>query len=350
MVVTCDGKEKPHWAETTGCLLAALASVGYGLMNIGIYQKFTPVYVATECGNQTAELDHIELGDRISVDMTISITCTNPNAYGVIVGATRPGRVWIMDRAESIGNLTLIKGSSLPGKGSGLVNVKLDAELTAQRSLHLVPDLMSNAQIPIFVELQFDVEVGMDFLVQHLHLTAPFKKVCGMYMAGILVTGSSSRLGPMICRDTFEEVDGNIPRVGEAQPGHMSFSAAQMDPGRINLGEKAKTVSCLGMASLSFLFAIFVFWMWCSAFARKRGSPQDAGYLDIAGKASLQKGGFDWGADSDDLGDRSSVGRSLNKLLHFVSCGTMCNRRPPSPRETAALAPRPYWSLPWSRS
>lgn len=43
-----------------------------------------------------------------------------------------------------------------------------------------------------------------------LGIVAPFEKKCGMFLVGVMIS-ADQRLGPMICRNTFAEVDGNIP-------------------------------------------------------------------------------------------------------------------------------------------
>merc|ERR1719343_1491691 len=66
----------------------------------------------------------------------------------------------------------------------------------------------------------------------------------------------------MICRDSFAELEGNLPHVGEAHVGTMSFSGAQMDPDRIAMGEAAKNISIIGVGGCCYVFGFMLMYTW----------------------------------------------------------------------------------------
>merc|ERR1712113_19129 len=110
-------------------------------------------------------------------------------------------------------------------------------------------------------------------------------------MAGLLVN-TATRLGPMICRDSFDELDGNLPHVGEATYGSMSFSAAQMDPERVAMGEELKNVSIIGVGGLCYFFGFLLTYNWIStamAFSPARVSPREA-YTEVGQRRHCFRG------------------------------------------------------------
>ena len=72
---------------------------------------------------------------------------------------------------------------------------------------------------------------------------------------------SANKLGPLVCRESYEQL--KLLHLGEADTGGMTFSAAQMDPERIQMGENMKNICILGAGSLAFFFGFFLtypFW------------------------------------------------------------------------------------------
>lgn len=267
-----------------------LLLIGYGVLNTFLYYKFTPVYRATECGDQEATLERFSPGNTIRVGLLIQVTCKNPNNYAVQIKSAKPGRVFVgKDRGVMVGQLTLLEGSTLPQNSHGKIRVLMDAELSQAASVELLPHLLSDQEIPMFMELQFNVEVNVNFGVKSFGTTAPFKKKCGMNMAGILVN-TARRLGPMICRSSFDEIIGQIPHVGEATGRKMSFGAAQMDPDRVLMGERLKNVSLFGVMALTYTAGFLIVRAWLMACCRV--PPPNEGEVAAIGLKTYARGGF----------------------------------------------------------
>ncbi|CAE8584614.1 unnamed protein product, partial [Polarella glacialis] len=129
----------------------------YGLFNTYLFIKFTPVYSATSCGQQTATLDKFEIGQSLQVGLQIKVICWNPNSYEVQIMHDRPGQVFIgRHRDVLIGNLTLLRGSSLPAAGSGTILAQVDAEIDEETTHILTEEFLDDSEIPIYLELQFN--------------------------------------------------------------------------------------------------------------------------------------------------------------------------------------------------
>ncbi|CAJ1342528.1 unnamed protein product [Effrenium voratum] len=243
------------WRETACGHCVGIALLLYGLFNTYLFVKFTPVYSATSCGDQTAEIKNFEIGETILVSLEIHVLCSNPNPYQVKILKATPGNVYIGEhRGTDVGVLTLLEGSALPAEGEGLVKVLMESEISKSSSGSLAKKFLGNGEIPIFMELKFDVGIDINFGLQRFGTTAPFDKKCGMNI-GAMFQRAANKLGPMVCRDSFEELV--LPDLGEA-PGPMSFSAAQMDPDRIRMGERLKNVSILGVGGVCYLVGFFL--------------------------------------------------------------------------------------------
>jgi hypothetical protein len=243
-------------------------------IEVQLYRKFTPVYTQTECGNQTATMDRLALGvESIEIGMQIEVTCRNPNPYAIEILASTPGQVFVQfsedKHAEKVqlGNLRVLPGSSLGENSGGVVRVRMDTEIKGTQADTMLPHFLSET-VPIMMLLQFDVGVSISFGLGSWSVSAPFKKSCGLNMGGVLVnqflpednSKRSNRLGPLICRDSFDGLLPQLPRVGEKaetpEDGNMGFSAAQVAPQEVEAGELLKTVS-LG-ASIAMSFFSFV--------------------------------------------------------------------------------------------
>mmetsp|Transcript_59844 Transcript_59844/g.106389 ORF Transcript_59844/g.106389 Transcript_59844/m.106389 type:complete len:412 (+) Transcript_59844:88-1323(+) len=259
--------EPPRFRDTAcGHYLGAMLLI-YGLFNTYLFIIFTPVYTATTCGQQKASLNKFNIGTTIQVGLQIQVVCENPNYYAVEIRNDTPGHVFVgRHRGADIGLLTLLEGSSLPAKGSGKIQVQMDTEISAETSHSLAEQFLDDTEIPLFLELQFNVGVNVNFGLLSFGTTAPFKKKCGMKLGGILYN-SESKMGPMICRETFDGLYEQLPSK-DAAAGDMSFSAAQMDPDRVRMGELLKNLSIVGIGSLCYIFGFILTWEWILGFLR----------------------------------------------------------------------------------
>mmetsp|Transcript_95762 Transcript_95762/g.270532 ORF Transcript_95762/g.270532 Transcript_95762/m.270532 type:complete len:97 (-) Transcript_95762:24-314(-) len=87
--VTCS--EPARFCGSSCGLVVGFLLLCYSLFDAYLYQKFTPVYKPTRCGDQTADLQHFSLGDPIRVGLRIQVTCSNPNSYAVRIKSATPG-------------------------------------------------------------------------------------------------------------------------------------------------------------------------------------------------------------------------------------------------------------------
>jgi len=247
-------------------LFLGVVLLGIGLFHTHLYYMFTPVYTSTECGNITATLDDFRVGARsIDIRIMIKVNCKNPNPYQITILDTSPGRVWVgRMRQNEVGNLAVQPGSVLHAMGTGQVKVLMNAHVSGSEADSLVPHFLEDAAVPVLMQLQFDAGIFIKFSLGSFSTTAPFKKNCGLNMAGLLVNQflyvNQSRLGPLVCRETFDGMQ--IPSVGAPQAVRadgsvvhdMGFSAAQVAPTEVSRGEMIKTLSLGTVMALSFFF------------------------------------------------------------------------------------------------
>jgi hypothetical protein len=265
----------------------------YGGLNFWLYVKFTPVYTAITCGDERAVMDRFEL-EQIRIGMQITVTCMNPNPYGIKILASSPGRVFVHINGRNktqIGQLAVVPGSSLPEDGSGAIRVRMDTHLSGPDADKLLPHFLYDTEVPILMELRFDVGVYIPIGVAlgNWAMSAPMEKACGLNMAGILVNRfvsasagkrGDSRLGPLICRESFNGM--HIPPIGEEsetpEDGRMGFSAKQVAPREVAKGEMMKNVSLGVIISLCFLTGCYLTCGW--AFGRALASLRSADTSD----------------------------------------------------------------------
>ena len=116
-----------------------------------------------------------------------------------------------------MGVLTLLEGSTLPAEGQGTIKVFMDSRISKDSSGALAQQFLGSGEIPIYMELKFNVGVDISLGLQHFGTTAPFDKKCGMNI-GAMFERSQNKLGPMLCRSTFDELH-HLPHLGDALPG-----------------------------------------------------------------------------------------------------------------------------------
>jgi len=264
-------------------LIVGLFLILVGLFHVYLYVKFTPVYVETQCGDIMATMDDFELGvQSIRLGLLIEVSCVNPNPYSITIRDANPGRVFVGYKKHlQVGTLSILSGSVLKEEGAGTVRVRMRAHLSGPDADTLVPHFLEDSAIPVLMELRFNVGVSLSFGLGRWETSAPFKKDCGMKMAGILVNtfgdNSKGRLGPLVCRDSF---DFDLQPLDPVKPsashndGRMRFSAAQVAPDEVKRGEQVKNVS-LGLAiTLSFSAGSLLLYTAWKACSRPQASPR----------------------------------------------------------------------------
>lgn len=251
---------KPRFIDTVWRRLFGIILICYGIFNTYLYIKFTPVYVATECGQPTAVLQYLTVDKNVHVGLEITLLCKNPNNYNVVIEESSPGGVYFgQDRDVFIGNLSLEAGSMLPGRGEGDVVTTMHVKLAPATSQIVVSHLMQDPKVPLWVGLRFKVGVGLDFGLARFGTSANFEKECGMYMAGILIATGTDRLGPMLCKNSFDDFkEVNLPDIDDSLSGTMHFSAAQMDEARVRWGEETKDFCIISVGGFCYLFGFFL--------------------------------------------------------------------------------------------
>jgi hypothetical protein len=230
------------------------------VFHVFLYRRFTPVYTATECGEEQATLDKLEvLGGTAHVELKIQVKCINPNPYSIKIVGSTPGRVFVgTNRTLQVGKLEVMPGSMMSEEGNGTVRVRMSADVSLVDAHSLGPMFLTESAIPVLMELRFDVGVYIWFGLRSWGASIPFSKACGLNVAGILTgSSSSSGLGPLVCRPTFEGL--HLPPVDFKYDGekltndaNMGFTAAQVAPEEVAAGEVAKNVSLLTVIVISF--------------------------------------------------------------------------------------------------
>lgn len=252
---------------------AGVALLGYAAFQVFVFVKFTPLFTALDCGDQAADLQDFSLGvDFISLQAEMAMRCGNRNPYAVKIGSSTPGHVFAgADRALDMGTVGLVEGSTLPDNGFGEMRVAITARLPAARG-EWPNHFLKDAFVPLFMELHFNMDISLSFGLGSFSVSAPFSKKCGLHVGGLLV--DLGRLGPVVCRDSFDAVAVALESAKASDSDAMVFSAAQMDPERIRMGEDAKNLGTIGTGLAAVICALRFLHSWATQTVRSLRVPE----------------------------------------------------------------------------
>lgn len=229
-----------------------LASVGY-LVNALVQSVHTCVH-RHHCTFSNAALDGVSLDPSLTFGLKINVTCTNPNPYGITIADSKSGKVFIGNDRTEAGSVVTLPSSALLAEGTGSI---LAVNTIPGSSLGGFIGLLGS-QVPIQLELDFDVIVDVSFFFGGWKVSMPFSKDCGMNMAGLsglVFNPDGAHIGPMACADSFSSLQ--IPDVNTAQAtgDTMRFSALKIAPEEVEKGQLAKKHGSLAIPVYSRVLA-----------------------------------------------------------------------------------------------
>jgi len=232
-------------------MLAGLAGILFllvGIWSVNLNARFTPVYQTIECSVGQPSLDKVE---GLKISLTIEVQCDNPNPYTLTVSSVKQGKIYMGSDRSEVG-FTQMPSGTLPAEGTGKFRTFADIDLSA----HLFGELMSAlvGDVPLYMDLDLDVNVDVNFLLGSFQQQLPFHKDCGMYLVGVpslLANSNAAKFGPMACAAKGQTV--SIPRAdSEHSDGLLPLTAPNMDKQRIAEAKKLKDTSLTATTAISF--------------------------------------------------------------------------------------------------
>eukprot|EP00929_Paragymnodinium_shiwhaense_P109948 TRINITY_DN76583_c0_g1_i1.p1 TRINITY_DN76583_c0_g1~~TRINITY_DN76583_c0_g1_i1.p1 ORF type:complete len:344 (+),score=64.22 TRINITY_DN76583_c0_g1_i1:68-1099(+) len=275
------GEEKVRFSQhaATCCAMVGMF-LGIIFLVLGIWLtvldvRFTPVYTAIKCKFETADVTNIEVeGDGVAMYLQTNMECENPNPYSLDVESNEPSQVYIgpvtlpvigvqLTPMTQVGEVVDLPKATLNAESTGQIHSVSKIVLSRSLLIAIAPAALTD--VPIKLDLKFDVLVDVSFVFGAWSTTVAFDKSCGMLLAGlpsVATNPEGAKVGPMTCADGFEELK-LLPVSAAGSDGEMVFAGINMAPEEIEEGNEIKTTALLWGKVICFALA-FIFLCICS--------------------------------------------------------------------------------------
>ncbi|CAE8596812.1 unnamed protein product [Polarella glacialis] len=227
-----------------------------GIWAVHLRSRFTPVYKDITCRLGEPKLQSISggiLSSPLDLSLEVTVECENPNQYALTVTETKLGKVYMgADRTE-VGSLMQIPSAELPAQGTGSISATTSISLSGPLFGTLIGALFGD--VPIWLELNMDIGVDVNFLLGRWQTSLPFNKDCGMNLLGVpqlLLNPQGAKLGPMACADSFDALVIPSGSSGSSQGDSLSFDAAKIAPEQVDQATAVKDASLTSAIAVSF--------------------------------------------------------------------------------------------------
>eukprot|EP00933_Yihiella_yeosuensis_P079145 TRINITY_DN9136_c0_g3_i1.p1 TRINITY_DN9136_c0_g3~~TRINITY_DN9136_c0_g3_i1.p1 ORF type:complete len:334 (+),score=37.87 TRINITY_DN9136_c0_g3_i1:112-1113(+) len=303
------------WLITT--LTTAIVCLLLAVWAHHLYRRFTPVYEEIRCKVKDPTLEPLR-PDITKLDLTLNlqVECENPNPYDIIVKDSKAGKVYMGDSRTPVGFIVQMDGQKLEAEGKGTIKAKHHITVNGALFFQIVTLLWR--EVPIWLELELDIGVHVDFLFGSWEATIPFDKDCGMNLAGVpgLITNpDAARLGPMVCSNSFNDLD--IPSASSAQnaAADLVFSSLNIAPEQVEQGKEIKDLvlkTAMGVFFSLFAVLIIISIVLIFKYARNcyEGGSGIAAATEMKKRASLEgNGDVETGTDVSVAPVATAVGR-----------------------------------------
>lgn len=241
--------------------------------------RYAPIYQAIQCTSPSASIP-VDLQDvlahGLNASLTVSMQCTNPNPYEVVMGSSADGSggAFLVPNLTDFsqppiraGDVTFPQKMVLAPAGEGSSNIFESAILSAgfvKESMSYI--LSHNKTFPAYMKLDIKAHAFAKFMfiTKEKEDVLP-QKFCGFYLA---LTQDNSRLNivsPMACRNSYKDMEavvsnldtthGPIGVVDNLDPTEETLSNLEHE---VSVG--ALVVMCVGYIGC----ALF----WIAAFMR----------------------------------------------------------------------------------
>jgi len=167
------------------------------------YFRFTPVYTDIECTFDVPDLQGFSFRGGFHVNLTLNVSCDNPNPYSVNVSMPNQLHVYAGKNINPVATVTDLPHAILPAHGVGSI-VAHGSIAPTRQTLGTATGALFGGQIPLWVEIELDVHVELDFIFGNFSTTVPFVKDCGL-MAQFYSIGGTN-VGNLACADSFDDL------------------------------------------------------------------------------------------------------------------------------------------------
>lgn len=238
----------PWWFCPVFACIAGIIFLLVGIWSVHLKSRFTPIYQTIKCSVGQPILDKFE---GLKISLTIEVQCDNPNPYTLTVSSVKQGKIYMGSDRSEVG-FTQMPSGTLPAEGTGKFMTLADIDLSAHLLGELITALVGD--VALYMDLDLDVNVDVNFLLGSFQQQLPFHKDCGMYLVGVpslLANSNAAKFGPMACAAKGQTV--SIPAAdSESSDGLLPLTAPNMDKQRIAEAKELKDTSLTASMAISF--------------------------------------------------------------------------------------------------
>jgi len=232
-------------------LICGVLMIIWGVWLTQLWFRFTPIYSDIVCVLGLPIPKQLQVGVPLltptSFTMEVGTHCNNPNFYTIGFGISKKGEVTIGKDKTPVGWAmeSPFSHSSLPANGNGTIWITSNVKISGQMLSGLTFDLLSNQGVPLYLELNMQISVTIQFFFGELPIKKWINKKCGMSI-GSLTTLASKKdfLGPMACADSWDLL--TVPRLSDTGKDTMTIRGDNMDPDELRRGAMAKNLGLGG--------------------------------------------------------------------------------------------------------
>jgi len=259
-------------------LVPCLVTFGAVLLGLAVWAsvdkgRYTPIYKPIQCTSPSAsipvDLAHV-LGHGLNATMTVTMQCTNPNPYKVVMGSSEQGSggTFLVPNLTDFsqppiraGDVTFPQKMVLAPTGEGSSEIAESAILTAAFIKESMPYILShNKTFPAYMRLSIKADAYAKFMfVTKEKMDVLPQKSCGFYLALTADNKMLNIVPPMVCRNSYTEMEeavggldtteGPIGFVDNLDPTEETLASLEHD-----VGVGSIIVMCVGYIACALLW------------------------------------------------------------------------------------------------
>jgi len=264
-------------------------------------RKYSPIYRPIECTSPTADIPVdlptvMQLG--LNATAHVSMTCENNNPYSVTLKSNAHGSrgTMLVPNLTDLASPPIVAGEltfqemTLASGGRATGQISQTAVLTPEFIKESLPYILAhNKTFPAYMEMDVktDARAKFMFITKDKHDVLP-TKYCGYYLGLNSAMTSLSITSPMICRDTYEQMQRAVEQL-DSWSGPVGF-VDNLDPSKETLDSLEHEIN-LGAGTVELLGYFLCAALWIGAgrsVHRMHYAQKEAGVISKPDTASVQ--------------------------------------------------------------
>lgn len=240
------------------CFIFGLLLLLLGAWATQQFFRFTPVYNDVLCSFEPIQLEKFTFSGGFHVNLTITVSCYNPNPYEVDVTSNKHLQVYMGKNRNPVGAVTDVPHALLPahGKGSAVAHVQVTP---TRQTLGSAASMVFGAQVPLFIAIELEVAVSLDFVFGNFSTIQPFVKDCGLSVQLYNIGGKQT--GNLACAESFDDL--MVSKIDRSPGAATKPQPLTLMDRQLNDAEHAKTTGLGTMMGLFYGFGLPLLMVGC---------------------------------------------------------------------------------------